>query len=216
MAMRFIGDVHGKYEGWQKRARRSPSGRSIQVGDFGVGFGKTEPPIFEQLDPKMHRYIRGNHDNPSVAAKDTRWIADGAQEGDMFFLGGARSIDQAMRVEGVSWWRDEEISDEVAWDISGRFFNGELQPRIMVTHDCPWLVALKIFQYPSLKLESGSKTGQVLDSLFASWKPDLWIFGHWHEDKDVVIDGTRFICLSELSYIDVDLNTLETSKIVPQ
>jgi hypothetical protein len=45
--------------------------------------------------------------------------------------------------------------------------------------------------------------------MFSIHKPDLWIFGHWHCDADEVIDGTRFICLNELSYVDVDMETLE-------
>jgi len=215
--MRFIGDIHGKYLPYIKRARKSPSGQSIQVGDFGLGFGNDKVPNFEPqgLDPKKHRFIRGNHDNPTVCAKSPSWISDGAIEGNMFFLGGAESIDQAYRTEGVSWWRDEEISQELAWDITGQFYNGDLKPKIMVTHDAPWSVCLKIFKYPSLKLEKSSRTQQVHDSIFASYKPDLWIFGHWHEDKDEIVDGTRFICLGELSYIDVDLETLETGPIVP-
>jgi len=37
------------------------------------------------------------------------------------------------------------------------------------------------------------------------------IFGHWHSNADEVIDGTRFICLNELSYCDIDVNTLEVN-----
>ena len=213
--MRFIGDVHGYFNGWVKKARKAPEGKSVQVGDFGVGFGKTTPPIFDFLDPRKHRYIRGNHDNPFVCEKDPRWISDGTLEGDVYFLGGAESIDQAYRTEGVSWWREEEVSQEVAWDITGKFYDGTLKPRVMVTHDAPWSAALKIFRYEHPKLEKPSRTQQMMDIIFESHKPDLWIFGHWHEDKDVTIDGTRFICLGECSYIDVDLETLETGPIVP-
>lgn len=206
--MRFIGDVHGKWNEYLTVIDRCD--KSIQVGDFGLGFDR------EELEPNLapnHRFIRGNHDSPTSCAKHSGWIADGTQEGNMFFLGGAESIDRHMRVEGVSWWRDEQISQEVAWDITGKFYNGELTPKIVVTHDCPWSVALKIFgrDYYWLKNEMPSTTQQVLDSIFESYQPKLWIFGHWHEDRDEVIDGTRFICLGELSYIDVDLETLEVT-----
>lgn len=205
--MRFIGDVHGKFS--EYKSIIDDCEKSIQVGDFGVGFGGIEP-----VESSNHRFIRGNHDSPKACAKRGDWILDGTTEGDMYFLGGARSSDQAYRTEGVSWWRDEELSQERMMDISGKFYDGELKPKIMVTHDIPWSVALKIFapNAPWLHRERGSSTQQFLDSIFEYHKPDLHIFGHWHEDKDVVIDGTRFICLAELSYIDVDLGTLEVKK----
>jgi hypothetical protein len=213
--MRFIGDIHGKYLPYIKRARKSPDGHSIQVGDFGVGFGNDKVPNFEPhgLDPKKHRFIRGNHDNPTVCAKSPSWILDGTQEGDMYFLGGAESIDQQYRIEGVSWWRDEELSQERMWTITSEFYYNKLKPRIMVTHDAPCSICQKLFGYPWLKFETPSRTQQMLDSILAYHKPYLHIFGHWHEDKDEVIDGTRFICLGELSYIDIDMNDLTKGEI---
>jgi hypothetical protein len=35
------------------------------------------------------------------------------------------------------------------------------------------------------------------------YKPETWIFGHWHLSFDKVISGTRFICLNELDAIDL-------------
>jgi hypothetical protein len=43
--------------------------------------------------------------------------------------------------------------------------------------------------------------------MFIGHKPKLWIFGHWHVPFDEVIAGTRFICLPELAYIDIDTST---------
>lgn len=34
-------------------------------------------------------------------------------------------------------------------------------------------------------------------------RPKVWVFGHYHIDKDFELNGTRFICLNELSTIDV-------------
>lgn len=41
--------------------------------------------------------------------------------------------------------------------------------------------------------------------MFEMHQPRIWLFGHWHFDFDGVIDGTRFICLGELSYRDLDV-----------
>ena len=76
------------------------------------------------------------------------------------------------------------------------------KPRVMVTHDCPTSVLDKIFGYPYI---IKTRTGQALDTILELCKPKLWIFGHHHLNKDKVIDGTRFICLAELAYIDLTL-----------
>ena len=84
----------------------------------------------------------------------------------------------------------------------------------MVTHDCPLSVSNKLF------IENGksfsnkqykTRTGMALEAMFEIHKPKVWIFGHWHCNADEVIDGTRFICLSEFSYCDVDANTFEVN-----
>lgn len=201
--MRFIGDVHGKFLEYMFLAERCQE--SIQVGDFGVGFGKKYEPDFSP----EHRFIRGNHDNPSICKAHPAWIPDDTMENGVYFLGGADSIDKAHRIEGVSWWREEQVSQEVAWDITGRFANGDLKPRVMVTHDCPIEVAKIMFSHIISKNEQPSLTQQMLQSCWESHKPDVWIFGHWHESKQVNILGTQFICLGELDYIDIDLETLE-------
>ena len=202
--MRYIGDVHGEFAEYERIATEVPA--SIQVGDFGLGFGYEE-----SILPATHRFIRGNHDSPGACSKHRGWIPDDTIEGDTYFIGGAKSIDRHSRVEGQSWWRDEELSQDRMWDIAGKFFDGKLKPRVIVSHDCPRSVSLRLFPNLWLKNESPSRTSQLLDGLFASWQPELHIFGHWHEWKDEVINGTRFICLPELGYIDVDPKTLEVS-----
>src|SRR5215475_1197882 len=105
----FIGDVHGKFEPYKRliKDRRD----TIQVGDMGVGFqgwrnGElvylTNPP-YDRMVEGNHRFIRGNHDNPGVCRQQRQWIADGAVEGDMMFVGGAFSIDREWRTEGLDW-----------------------------------------------------------------------------------------------------------------
>ena len=103
--MRFIGDIHGKYLPYIKRARKSPDGHSIQVGDFGVGFGNDKVPNFEPhgLDPKKHRFIRGNHD---------RYIIEKLWEEELPTLEGMNPYDPICRaiVENEKWTA-EKIGD---------------------------------------------------------------------------------------------------------
>ena len=202
--MRFIGDTHSK---WEQYLPLTEGVDSIQVGDFGIGFRKVP-----DINPRA-RFIRGNHDNPELARNHPNWIKDGLIENDMMLIGGAFSIDREWRTEGVDWWPDEELTIpdlQQLLDIAIA-----VKPRIIVTHDCPESIIPYLFPRA---LPIRSRTQQALDAVLHSVKPALWIFGHWHYDRDVTIDGTRFICLDELSYIDVDLDTLtihENEKFKP-
>lgn len=192
--MRYIGDVHGNAALYRRIA--SPAGCSVQVGDFGLGFVRM---------PTLgggHRFIRGNHDCPALCRERPDWIADGTVEGDTMFVGGASSIDRHQRIEGVSWWADEELSIVEFGAILARY--AEARPRVMVTHECPGAIVTTLFPgHYRPQVETHSRTRQALDAMLAAHRPEVWIFGHWHQDRDAVIDGTRFICLAEGSFIDL-------------
>lgn len=209
--MRFIGDVHGKYRQYKRLIADVDA--SIQVGDMGVGFRRvggafdgefsTNPP-YDAMMAGNHRFIRGNHDNPAVCRRHSQCIKDGTIEGDMMFLGGALSIDRHMRLEGYSWWPDEELSISELNTLVDVYVTA--RPRIMVTHDCPEKIALTMEAlFFRQKIDDPSRTRQALQAMFGCHQPELWLYGHWHNSFDKVIDGTRFVCLAELEYKDIDI-----------
>ena len=207
MITKIIGDVHGKFERYKKIIKTCDT--SIQVGDFGVGFMKMHGdflvsygnPPFDTISKGNHRFIRGNHDNPSVCKQQSYWIPDGTFEKNILFVGGAHSIDQHLRTEGLDWWRDEELSyvklDKIISEAK------EKKPSVLITHTFPASIVPKLFQ--KFFYEKFSATEQAFDVLFEEIKPKLWVAGHWHMSVDKTIDGTRFICLNELETIDLDL-----------
>lgn len=206
--IRFIGDVHGKYRPYRELIRGVP--RSIQVGDMGVGFLKwphgtpSLNPPYDAMREGDHRFIRGNHDNPGACKRHTQYIPDGTVENDMMFIGGAVSIDKAYRIEGYSYWSDEELSLAELNQMVDIY--ATVRPRIMVTHECPEEVSKVLCERAGwAKFEIGSRTRQAFQSMFETHKPELWIHGHWHLSMDHVVDGTRFICLAELEYKDIDV-----------
>lgn len=194
---RFIGDVHAKFDQYVE-ITKSAEGPTIQVGDFGAGF--------KDLPEMGHSdyFIRGNHDSPDICSQSLNWIEDGTYwpTQDMMFVGGALSIDQHRRVEGVSWWRDEEISISRFNQIIAEYEIN--RPRIMVTHDCPEMIARKLF-FNNNKTTYQSVTRQALQTMYEIHQPDFWIYGHWHIPKNELVDRTRFICLAELQYIDLEI-----------
>lgn len=197
--MRYIGDIHGRLESHRRIIKEVSE--SIQVGDFGLGF---KPNTAIYVDKYLesfkgnHRYIRGNHDNLSVCKESKYWIPDGYIENDTMFIGGANSIDKQYRVEHIDWWRDEELSSKELYKLLDLYILNK--PKMMVTHDCPNQIAslLKENIYREETI-----TRQAFDIFFENHKPEIWIFGHWHLSFDKVVDGTRFICLDVLEYIDL-------------
>jgi Icc-related predicted phosphoesterase len=140
------------------------------------------------------------------------WIKDGTIQNDVMFIGGAWSIDYQWRTKGIDLFEDEELSYEEFNRLISIYET--VQPRVMVTHDCPLSVSNKLFIERNKSLSGAqyrTRTGSAFETMFEIHKPKLHIFGHWHCDADEVIDGTRFICLNELSYIDVDMETLEVT-----
>ena len=94
-----------------------------------------------------HRFIRGNHDDPAACRSQSLCITDGHSEADMFFCGGALSVNLKGRTEGLNWWPDEELSDPDFASIREKYLDEK--PAIMVTHDCPHEVAQAVFQAES-------------------------------------------------------------------
>jgi hypothetical protein len=187
--MRYIGDVHGKYEKYLRII--SEVGESIQVGDFGMGFGS------EGHNIPGHRFIRGNHDNPGLCAQSPQWIKDGTVEHGILYVGGAASMDRHRRVEGVDWWTNEEISVSDTYNIMDDISTNKIHT--IVTHDCP-----QSFMYlVGNRYAEPTRTRQFFDILFEQHRPALWIFGHHHVSIHREVLGTTFVCLNELEYIDI-------------
>ena len=200
--MRYIGDVHRKFTRYSKII--ADCSESVQVGDFGVGFKDytthkwlANPP-YDAMSKGNHRFIRGNHDNPSACKAHKYWISDGTIEDSTMYIGGALSIDKALRHEGFDWWADEELSYNELLLITEQYCDEK--PSVVVSHECPNTIAQVLFYYSK---EYPSITRQAFQSMFEQHKPAVWIFGHWHQSKDTTILGTRFICLAELEYVDL-------------
>lgn len=208
---RLIGDVHGKYKQYSRIISECKS--SIQVGDMGVGFRRVgsafdgQPyanPPYDKMVAGDHRFIRGNHDNPNVCDAHTQYIPDGTIESGVMFIGGALSVDREYRTEGYDWWADEELSAVELHQMVDLY--QLMKPHTMITHECPESVAEVMMALSGRrKLDFPSRTRQAFQSMFEIHQPARWCFGHWHMSFDGVIDGTRFVCLAELEWKDIDL-----------
>lgn len=212
---RLIGDIHGAFNDYRAYAVQDCE-RSIQIGDFGIGFGQSDywhENVNRFHASGQHRFIRGNHDNPTVCKEDmVGCIPDGLVENDVMFIGGAWSIDNPdappgwyKRTAHVDWWPDEECSEKQFAHFLDIY--SVVKPRVMITHDCPHNIAGEMF-WGSGFLQGpryNTRTGDFLQKLFEVHQPDEWYFGHWHNTMQYKSGRTMFQCIGILDYVDVDL-----------
>lgn len=211
MEIRFIGDVHQKWGPYRKLIAGVQ--RSLQVGDFGIGF--TNPlteraysnPPYDHMARGQHYFIRGNHDNPGSCKRHPFWIKDGGSafgRDDIFCVGGAMSIDKDRRTEGYDWWHDEELSYAQLCSIMDIYET--VKPEVVVSHECPDSVISRVcHEAGKYKYDIPSVTRRCFDNMLEIHRPDLWIHGHWHHPYRMVHRGTEFIGLGELDHLDLDI-----------
>jgi predicted phosphodiesterase len=210
--MRFIGDIHGNvsnYSAIVENALEHGVKNTIQVGDFGMGF-KIDYEKLRQLNGNNY-FIRGNHDNLDKCREYTdsnlEYIPDGASlniEGrEILFVGGAFSIDWQLRKEGVSWWRNEELSISELYDIIDAVVKRNKSYDIIVSHDCPES-ACGLIQNGYVNFSDwNSRTRHALEEVLVVNKPKMWVHGHWHLPRRFIHKGTEFISLEEFGFVDV-------------
>lgn len=202
--MLVIGDVHGKITEYLKKIN-STEDNTFQVGDMGIGFHNSQLPKLAEKD----LFIRGNHDKPALCKIHPNYAGEYGYGPTLklFYAGGAWSIDKEFRKEyesqtGVSiWWPDEEL-DVTQRENCYRMYVAS-KPEIVITHDAPD----KAGEYVLKSLTIGGNyygkiatdTGTLLQKMFSFHQPKLWIFGHYHVDRAFEMEGTKFVCLNELS-----------------
>lgn len=202
MKYKLIGDVHTKFEDYiNVISYHNPNNYpTIQIGDFGF---KQHHDLFKlYINSDNNKILFGNHDYyPYKYEKHSLgdWgILNNTES--TFFIRGAHSIDWKFRIEGLDWFKDEEFTYKEYDNCFTDYL--KYKPKIVITHDCPNDVILHIYnginKYPN-------STNTFFQTLFENHKPDLWIFGHHHISLDVIINGTRFVCLSELEHKDFEL-----------
>ncbi len=216
MKLRLIGDVHGKYEQYFNLIHNCE--RSVQVGDMGFDYSP-----LNSIDPFQHRFIPGNHENYNTIKECPHSLGDyGLLEFNgikIGFIRGAWSIDWKCRTEGLDWFKEEELSyNKLANAID---LLEIIKPDIMITHTCPEMVKLDLLKtVPTLSggQNFNTLTENALQALYNKVKPKLWVFGHWHNWylKYFEYDNkkTKFICIPELHYIDLDLDNKESYGIL--
>lgn len=215
----MAGDVHGEH-GWIKvlihEALAKDCTLIMQIGDFGYwehmpmgrGFlAGTERWLAE--NGLTLWWIDGNHENHEMlratygprddglweirphilyVPRGHRWEWDGVK---CLGLGGAWSIDKAMRTEGISWWPEEVISIAEMY----RACEGGVAD-VMFTHDCPTGVN-PLPPNPLGIFPESYANRQMLRTVVDTAQPKRLYHGHYHHRHTTVLNGDNYSTLIE-------------------
>lgn len=211
MAISIVGDVHGKISAYIRKVRHKPY--SIQIGDMGFDYT-----LLHKLNPKRHKFFGGNHDNYDLYYESSHSLGDYGKfalgRKEFYFIRGAFSIDWQGRITHYfktgrkCWWEEEQLHRVLFDDILGDY--EKCKPSVVLTHSCPSEIASQIGKPDALRsfgydpATFTTNTQELLSACLDAHKPDLWIFGHFH--NSVVLDhkGVEFRCLDELEVFDYE------------
>lgn len=99
-------------------------------------------------------------------------------------LGGAASVDRMSRIEGLTWWPDEAITDE---HVEAAIAGGPAD--LMLTHESPAGTPVRPVReilrtnphgFPSAALDASAASRARVTQVWDAVRPELLIHGHMH------------------------------------
>ena len=99
-------------------------------------------------------------------------------------IGGAYSVDKAVRTPGVDWWPDEQPSEEIKARVEARLEEENWNVDVVLSHTCPYKYIPKEMFLPGIDSSFVDKsTEKWLDDIEDKLSYSLWYCGHFHTDK---------------------------------
>lgn len=194
----------------------------LHAGDFGLWPGRDGEEYLHAVEDSLAEtgaelwFVDGNHewhprlhelratrdmlklDGPVGVGKGIKWLPRGYRwtwNGKTWLaLGGATSVDRALRVEGESWWPEEAITDHDAYEAAAP---GPAD--VMLCHDAPTRVCLDFGPWPRgwniADKARADRHREVLQDITDKVRPELLIFGHYHRVVRQTMGRTRVLGL---------------------
>lgn len=241
-----LGDVHGNFR-WLDIVARSirtlaPDITAIlQVGDWAMDPGTTDEALDGTGIERIYVTL-GNHEHwgeitpllkahPGCAIRvsEITWILPRPARlsiggRNVLSLGGAVSVDKAWRQEGVSWWKDEEISREA---VTAAIAAGPAD--LMLTHESPAgtpvravqeILRTNPFGFPADAIADSATSRARVAKVWNIVYPELLIHGHMHAPGGGQTDGGRRVASlgqdgqqGNLGFLDMQTLRIETPSL---
>ena len=213
MGTYIIGDRHGNFEklvSFSIMMKLTEKDNLIVLGDMGLCWRKDKKDLIsftnlweaQMINRPMLYFLDGNHENFDILknfkngfiSPHVQWLPRGTVkdfEGrKCLFIGGADSIDKFRRIKHLSWWEDEQITQEDIDNCPKEEYD------YVFSHACPYDVFEEyrfILGDPQFEGQEFDHTSEkMLEQLKNKIKFKYWWFGHYH--KDVGLDD-KFRCL---------------------
>lgn len=192
-----VGDVHGRIKDFNILAKKK--GHLVQIGDMGFNYSDL------QLGENQY-FFPGNHDN--FGASHPRCLGNFKklhgtlflENKNIFWVGGAFSIDKNFRIMGRDYFPQEDMPWEEADEALSLY--KDLKPEIVLSHDVGTDIARHFFTYPRW---FRAMQNCLMDEMFKHHQPKIWVFGHHHKSVRCSLHDTLFVCLNELEAFDINL-----------
>lgn len=212
----LTGDTHGKFDRigiFCNKLQTSRDDILIILGDAGINFHAGALDILrkEYLTklPITILCIHGNHERrpESLPYYDEQEWHGGkvyaeerylnilfAKDGEVYDLdgrqaiaiGGAYSIDKARRIEGQSWWADEQPSPAIKARVENALDLLNWQIDIVLSHTAPLKYEPVEVFFPGIDQSKVDKsTEEWLDGIEDRLEYGKWYCGHYHTEKKI-------------------------------
>ena len=179
----------------------------IILGDFSLIWSNSSEELRwrKYLDDKPFTtaWLDGNHENFDYLEKYPTYMWNGGKvqfisdsiihlkrgqifeiNGKKFFvLGGAKSIDKANRIPGVSWWPQEMPSAKEYAEANKNLDLCSWKVDYVLTHDCSMKMLSKLKELNMIRGKSANKLTYFLEGLENKLSFKHWYFGHFHNDQ---------------------------------
>jgi len=97
-----------------------------------------------------------------------------------FCLGGATSVDKVNRIENVSWWKEENLSQQDIDNALNNLAKHNNKVNYIVTHAGPSSLRYALYGQTMMYYHEGHSA--FLNEIQQTVEFDMWFTGHYHED----------------------------------
>lgn len=108
----------------------------------------------------------------------------------VFTMGGAMSVDKDGRTPEISWWKEEQISENDMLNAWENLAKADFRVDLFITHTAPWHLLRDILELAELKIYD--EASLYLEKIYAKINFKKWYFGHFHGD---IIVNSKFRCV---------------------
>lgn len=200
------GDTHGEYNEFLNRIYQFPITKEdtvIVCGDFGFVWDDPAHRYFLAkltIEPFKIVFVDGNHEDFDLLytypvidwnGGKVHKIADNIYhlirghcfeiEGKSFFtMGGAYSVDNDMRVEGIDWWKQELPTNDEYRTAEGTLKKYGYKVDYVLSHTGPQSIIHYLGVVPDM--HDAELTG-YFEWLYGELEFKMWFVGHFHVNK---------------------------------